>query len=366
MSRLTIYVIKEISSSFLFALILLTGIVWLGQGLRHLDLLTTDNVDISSYFSYVILLLPKILQLTIPISLFISILFNLNRLKSDSELVVFWAAGKSNNNILLKPILAFTSFVFIFMVLLSVYITPYSLNEIRHKISDIRSSGIHSGILKERKFISPIDTLTIFLQEINGNQISGLLIHDLKNPNKPSTYIAKNGELIIEKNKKFLRLYNGNIQILDKDNKKISEISFETYDLNLASYTKKDNAYIYPDELTTSTIIKKIKSNEFNNEQFAELNNRFINPFYIFALSLLPLLIFSISKTPDKNWLIPIVIVSVCGLLIKIIEITLSNFLIDNNYMYILNYCVPLMIITLILLIIYKEEYNKKRIGNVL
>ena len=99
MSRLTIYVIKEISSSFLFTVTLLTGILWMGQSLRHFDLLTTDNVEISAYFSYVFLLLPKILQLTTPIALFISILFILNRLKNDSELIVLWAAGKSNRNI---------------------------------------------------------------------------------------------------------------------------------------------------------------------------------------------------------------------------------------------------------------------------
>ena len=34
------------------------------------------------------------------------------------------------------------------------------------RIIDIRSSGIHTSILKEKKFISPADTLTIFLQEM--------------------------------------------------------------------------------------------------------------------------------------------------------------------------------------------------------
>ena len=366
MSRLTIYVIKEISSSFLFTVTLLTGILWMGQSLRHFDLLTTDNVEIAAYFSYVFLLLPKILQLTTPIALFISILFILNRLKSDSELIVLWAAGKSNRNILIKPILIFASFIFIFLATLSIYLTPYSLNEIRHKIIDIRSSGIHSGILKERKFISPVDTLTIFLQEIDGNKISGLLIHDLKNPNNPNTYIAENGELMIEKNNRFLRLYNGNIQILDKEKKKISEIYFETYDLNLAPYTKKESTHIYADELKTSVIVERIKNNNYDNQQFAELNNRLINPIYIFCLSLLPLLVFKLSRRPDKNWLIPIIIVSVFGFVIKILEITMANLLIENNSFYLFNYFVPLGVTVLILFLLYRENYKLDRIENVL
>ena len=356
MSRLTIYVIKEISSSFLFSSILLSGILWLGQSLRHLDLLTADNVAVSAYFSYVFLLLPKILQLTTPISLFISILFTLNRLKSDSELVILWAAGKSNENILIKPILIFTSILFLFLITLSLHLTPYSLNEIRHKIIDIRSSGIHSGILKERKFISPVDTLTIFMQEINGNEISGLLIHDLNNPDNPNTYIAESGKLIIEKNNSFLRLYNGNIQILDKKTQKISEISFQTYDLNLSPYSKKESTHIYADELKTSDIIKRIRSNDYDNQQFAELNNRLINPVYIFCLSLIPLLIFKFSRRPDQSWVVPIIIVSIIGFIVKTIEIGMANFLIENNPLYLLNYFIPFAVITLILLLLNREN----------
>ena len=355
MSRLTIYVIKEISSSFLFSAILMTGILWLGQSLRHLDLLTTDNVEISAYFSYVFLLLPKIFQLTTPIALFISILFVLNRLRSDSELIILWASGKSNRNILIKPILIFSSLIFVILITLSVYLTPYSLNEIRHKITDIRSSGIHSGILKERKFISPVKTLTIFLQEINGDKISGLLIHDIEDPSNPNTYIAENGELVVEKNNRFLRLYNGNIQILDKENKKISEISFKSYDLNLARYQKKENEWIYADELKTSIIIDKIKNNDYDNEQFAEINNRFISPIYIFCFSLLPLLIFKLSRRPDENWLIPIITISTFGFIIKILEIGMANLLIDNNSFYLINYLIPSGIIVLIIFLLYRD-----------
>ena len=164
MSRFTTYAIKEISSSFLFLLFLLTGILWMAQSLRHLDLLTTDNVSLISYISYIALLLPKILLLTIPVCVFLSVLANLNRLKNDSELIILWSSGKSDRSILYKPIILFALLVYIFLLILSIYITPISLNEIRYKIIDIRSSGIHSSLLKEKKFISPVDTLTIFLR----------------------------------------------------------------------------------------------------------------------------------------------------------------------------------------------------------
>ena len=350
MSRFTTYAIKEITSSFLFLVILLTGILWMGQGLRHIDLVTSENVSLLSYISYVILLLPKITLLTVPISIFLAILFNVNRFKNDSELIIFWASGKSDSEILLKPVIIFTSFVCLLMLLMSIFVTPMSLNEIRHKIIDIRSSGIHSSLLKEKKFISPVDTLTIFLQERNGNEINGLLSHDLKQYNRPQTYIAQNGKLISDENRKILRLFNGNIQIFDKSQSKISEIAFDTYDLDLMPYSKEENKHIYSDELLTFEIMRNLKGkviyefNKYEKEQFAELHTRFANPIYIFFFAILPLLIIRFAKRPDESWFIAMSLVSFIAFIVQILQITLSNLLVEYSQLVSLVYFFPIII----------------------
>ncbi len=371
MSRFTTYAIKEISSSFLLILILLSGILWLGQGLRHIELLTADNVSLISYLSYIILLLPKIFLLTIPISLFLSVLLNINRLKNDSELIILWASGKSDKDILIKPILLFSAFVYLICLFLSIYVTPISLNEIRHKIIDIRSSGIHSSILKEKKFISPIDTLTIFLQERNGNIINGLLIHDLKDPKKPQTYIAQNAEFIDQDKNKLLRLFNGNIQIFDSGENKISEIEFETYDLNLTPYSKEENTHIYSDELFTFDLLKNLRGksisnlNTYEKEQFAELHSRIINPLYIFSFALIPMLILKFSRKPGDELFFPIAIVSIIAFIFQIIQITTSNLLIDKSDLVFLSYLFPLLFFGSIFLLIFLEKLNFKIRSNV-
>ena len=363
MSRFTTYAIKEISSSFLLLIILLSSILWLGQGLRHIELLTSDNVSFLSYLSYILLLMPKILLITIPICLFLSVLFGINRLKNDSELIILWASGKSDRDVLLKPILYFAFLIYLFSIVLSVYLTPFSLNEIRHKIIDIRSSGIFLSILKEKKFISPADTLTIFLQERDGNKINGLLIHDQKNQNRPQTYIAQNGEFIEHSNKKILRLFNGNIQIFESDKNKISEIEFETYDLNLAPYNKQEISHIYSDELYTKQIIdnlnkKKIQDfNKYEKEQFAELHSRFSNPLYIFGFALLPLIILKFSKKPNDEFLVPITCVSVIAFIFQVIQITLSNLLIEKSSLVFIVYTVPFIFLFLIIAFIFSDNF---------
>ena len=370
MSRFTTYSIKEISSSFLFLTLLFTGILWMGQGLRHINLLTTENVSLTSYLSYVILLFPKIILLVIPISTFLSVLLNMVRLRNDSELIILWASGKSDIDIFLKPILFISLLMYFLLSFISLYLTPISLNEIRHKIIEIRSSGIHSSILKEKKFISPIDTLTIFLQERDGNKISGLLIHDFKNADKPQTYIAETGEFISNLNNKFLRLYNGNIQIFEKDSNKISEIEFESYDLDLMPYNQSEDTHIYSDEILTSKLINNLsgkKTSEFNSyekEQYAELNSRIINPLYLFCYALLPLIIIKISRKPDDSWFLPIAAIAMIAIFIQIIQITFSNLLVEYNNLIALNYSLPFIFISIILIILFFEQIKKFKLRN--
>ena len=358
MSKFNTYIIKEILLNFFLLSTLLTGILWLGQGLRHIDLLTSDNISFVSYLSYIVMLIPKITTLTIPVSLFLTVLLSLNRIRTDSELLILWASGESNTSILLKPILLISFSIFIVYLLITINITPYSLNEIRQKIIEIRSSGINSSILQERKFISPTDSLTIFIQERNGNEIDNLLIHDLKNKDKPQTYIAQKGQFISEGNIKLLRLFNGNIQIFDKSNNRISEIEFDTYDLDLSPYSKVESSHRYSDELFTKEILNNLEGKsiaEFNNyerEQFAEINNRIISPLYLICFSILPLLALNYLQSPNSNSIITISVISLIALLIKILEISLANLLIENNYLVFLNYIIPLFILTLFLILI--------------
>ncbi len=358
MSKFNIYIIKEILLSFFLLATLLTGILWLGQGLRHIDLLTSDNISFVSYLSYIVMLIPKITTLTIPISLFLTVLLCINRIRTDSELLILWASGQSNTSILIKPILLISISIFFIYLFITIMVTPYTLNEIRQKIIEIRSSGISSSILQERKFISPTDELTIFIQERDGSKIDNLLIHDLKNKNKPQTYIAQKGEFISDGSIKLLRLFNGNIQILDKSNQRISEIEFDTYDLDLSPYSKVESNHRYSDELFTTEIYRNLHGkslnelNKYERQQFAEINNRIISPLYLLCLSILPLLALNYLKSPNSNSVLPISIISLLALLIKIIEISLSNLLIDNNYLVYINYIIPILLLFLFLTLI--------------
>ena len=363
MSRTTIYLIKEITSSFLFISIILTSIAWLTQALRYLDLFTTDNIAASDYFFYIILLLPKIFNITIPISLFIAIIFTLNRMRENSELIIFWSAGRSNRNILIYPILLIAIFLFIIQLLLTLVIIPSTSLELRDKITEIRSGGIDYNVLKEKKFISPVKNLTIFIQDIEDGVFSGLLIQDDKNQIKPVTYIANKGIYKKNGNKSFLVLMNGFMQILNKENEEISEVQFESYELDLTPYYKRGIKDIYPEERSTYDLLERVKSKQYIFEEFGVLQNRFIGPIYIFVLALIPLLTFKMVRRPDSKWTLPIIIISSIAIFIKFLEITSSSLLLANNGLVIINYLTPITLIILSLSILFFEKGSIKRLN---
>ena len=156
-------------------------------------------------------------------------------------------------------------------------------------------------------------------------------------------------------------MFNGSIQIYDSDVNRVSEVAFDTYNLDLAPYSKKESTHIYPDELSTSDIRNNLENlsaknfSKYEKEQFAELHKRFVSPIYIIFYALLPLLMINFSKRPDDSWRYPIITVSTIAFVIQIFQITLSNLLIDNSQIIILNYAFPLILIFCTIIYLYKD-----------
>jgi hypothetical protein len=102
MSLIERYIFRMASLAFLGALGGLTGVIWVTQALKDFDLLTTKGQSLLIFFFATGLVIPSLVMIIAPIALFAAILFTLNKLNGDSELVVMSAAGLSPGG-LLRP-----------------------------------------------------------------------------------------------------------------------------------------------------------------------------------------------------------------------------------------------------------------------
>jgi len=236
-------------------------VIWLSQALRNLEILSNDSVTTASYIFYTILLIPKLSMITIPISIFLSIISTLNKFRLDSELIIFGSTGNSNRDILLKPLMIVSVLFFLIILFLSIYLVPNSSSKIREKISEIRSSSVNISILKEKRFITPDNNLTIFFKKIVDQDVYGLLLHDRSEKNNVKTYVAKKGYLDNKDGNNSIYLYDGTMQIYNEEQYKILEIKFDRYSIDLKLFDKVENKLFYPDEISTTQLLKKISNN---------------------------------------------------------------------------------------------------------
>src|SRR5882724_2868849 len=93
MKSLDRYILRQCLSMMIFITAALSAAVWLAQSLRLVDLIVNRGLSIEVFLYLALLILPRFLDIVLPIGAFIAVLFVFNRLSSESELVVMRAAG---------------------------------------------------------------------------------------------------------------------------------------------------------------------------------------------------------------------------------------------------------------------------------
>tara|TARA_R110000824_G_scaffold155226_7_gene327863 strand:+ start:21957 stop:23123 length:1167 start_codon:yes stop_codon:yes gene_type:complete len=236
---LTRYIFWQTAVPFMLATAVLTGIIWLTQALRMLDLLITQGQTLGTFFELSVLALPSAVNSVMPIALFCALLYALNKLISDSELVVMFSAGLSRLAVA-WPVMLLVSLTMILIVVLNAYLMPAGMRELRGRLFEIRGD-IATSLIREGAFTNPVAGLTVYVRSRNPNGgIRGIFVHDERTPGKPVTYMAETGELVRTKQGPRLVMYNGNIErVSETESPKQSPVSllfFDKYTYDLSQY----------------------------------------------------------------------------------------------------------------------------------
>jgi lipopolysaccharide export system permease protein len=226
------YILRQCFSVMIFVTGALTAAVWLAQSLRLVDLIVNRGLSAEMFLYLAILILPRFLDIVLPIGAFIAVLFVFNRLVTESELVVMRAAGISPFS-LAKPVLELAGIAFLFLMLLSVYFLPSSNREFKDLQFEIRNRFV-SSLLQEGAFTTISDKLTIYIGSRNDRgEVIGLLIDDERDPHRPLTILAERGAVAATPGAPRNNMVNVNRQQYDRDTGKLSVLTFERYVLDL-------------------------------------------------------------------------------------------------------------------------------------
>ena len=80
MTRLDRYILRQCFGVMIFVTAALSAAIWLAQSLRLIDLIVNRGLSIEVFLYLAVLILPRFLDIVLPIGVFIAVLFTFNRL----------------------------------------------------------------------------------------------------------------------------------------------------------------------------------------------------------------------------------------------------------------------------------------------
>ena len=240
-------IIKFIKDTFkLFVMISLTLglIVWVIQAVNFLDFVTEDGHGFKVYFFYSIFNFPKIIHRILPFVFFISLFYQIIKYEKNNELLLLWTNGVKKIQFI-NVVILYSLLILVFQIFLGSYMSPKTQNESR---SYIRSSNIDffPSLIREGKFIDTLAGVTIFIDSKDelGNY-KNIYLKDTSIDNGPvgsyQIIYAKSGYLTKENSEKVFVFNNG--EIINKENNKITNFTFDKINYNLEKYQSKSSGY---------------------------------------------------------------------------------------------------------------------------
>ena len=311
-------VAKDISLFFLISITCVATIVWIIQAVNYLDLVSEDGHSLRVYFLYTIFSLPKILSNILPFMYMISLFYVLIQYELNNELIIYWINGITKLSFI-NLIIKISIIYFFIQLILTTLIVPYSLDKGR---SYFRTSNIDlfSSSIKEKKFIDPVEDLTIFVEKKENNLLRNIIIKEKINDKETQIIIAQNGKFFIEDNiSRKIILNNGKIINTKNDDQNI--VDFSKFSLDLSKFNTSTITNQKTQEMNTLNLIRcineieifkkkdKITKNkslfkgcnlEISDSILEEFLKRFFAPIFIILIGLTSSMIITSSK--DQNY----------------------------------------------------------------
>jgi lipopolysaccharide export system permease protein len=279
------YIFRTTLGAFVLILVSLTAVIWLATALRDIDLMTSQGQTILVFIAITSLVIPQLVLVIAPIALVIAAAHVLNKLATDSELIVMNAAGMSPWR-LFSSFMAVAGVVCALVVVFSAYVSPKCLRELRRLAAEIRADFV-ANIVQPGRFISLDRGLTFHIRERQPDgQLLGVFVDDRRDPKEQSTILAEQGQIVQNDQGTFLFLQTGSVQRHPSDDRDPTIVLFDRYAFDLSRMAGGPQAAI------TYSVRERyswelVRPNPYDPEvlkepgQFrAELHDRIVAPLY--------------------------------------------------------------------------------------
>jgi lipopolysaccharide export system permease protein len=172
------------------------GIIWLQQSLTFLDFVINKGLGLGTFLTLTGLLVPRLLLIVLPLSLFAGVAAAARRWVDDNEYLILAASGWPRWRLAI-PAAALGLLGMAAAFTVSFWILPPASTAFRDLQYKLRTMD-GQILLEEGAFNQLGDNLMVYLkQRISPTRFEGLLVHDTRDPAKSVTWFAKQGEVVM-------------------------------------------------------------------------------------------------------------------------------------------------------------------------
>jgi lipopolysaccharide export system permease protein len=313
------YVFRTTLASFALVLVSLTGVIWITQALRGIDLMTSQGQTILTFLGLTSLVIPALVLIIAPIALMIAISHTLNKLATDSEIIVMNAAGFSPFR-LFRPFVLATVVVSIMVAFIAAFLAPDGMRRIKQWDAEI-TADVLTNVLQPGRFAQLDQNLTIRIRERQpGGLLVGIFIDDRRDPKERISIVADHGTVVKSGTNSFLVLEDGNLQKFEAGKREPAMVAFGRYAFDMSKFSRHGDVALGIRERYLSELLYPNRDDPIYKQlpgQFrAELHDRFMAPVYPFAFAALTFAFLGAPRTTrqSRNFSIGGAILAVFGL----------------------------------------------------
>ena len=299
------YIFRTTLASFALVLVSLTGVIWITQALRGIDLMTSQGQTILTFLGVTSLVIPALVLIISPIALMIAVSHTLNKLATDSEIIVMNAAGLSPFR-LFRPFLYATCVVAVMVAFIASYLAPDGMRRLKQWDAEI-TADVLANILQPGRFAQLDQNLTIRIRERQpGGLLVGVFIDDRRDPKERVSIVADHGTVVKTDSGSFLILEDGNLERFELGKRDPALVAFARYGFDMSKFSNQGHdvalgireRYLW--ELLWPADNDPVYG-QIPGQFRAELHDRFLSPVYPFAFAALTFAFLGAPRTTRQS-----------------------------------------------------------------
>jgi len=232
------YIFRTTLVAFAMVLVSLTGVIWITQALRGIDLMTSQGQTILTFLGVTSLVIPALVLVISPIALMIAVSHTLNKLATDSEIIVMNAAGFSPFR-LFRPFFYATCAVAVLIAFIASFLAPDGMRRLKRWDAEI-TADVLTNILQPGRFAQLDQNLTIRIRERQpGGVLAGIFVDDRRDPNERITIIADHGTILRNESGSYLVLEDGNLERTEIGKRDPALVAFGRYAFDMSKFSNR-------------------------------------------------------------------------------------------------------------------------------